>query len=303
MLSSLVLRALVGVAMRISSIVLSIGLFFVSAAVIEAQILPPPDPKAEEITAGNPGLAPFKWAGMLVVNLSNNEIGTCTGQFIAPNVVLTAGHCVRNIAENPAGPWPDLTRAATFWLQYQNRSGIPFKILCAETNPLWSLPANYAQLSAADQNVALNKAFEHDYAMLLVDGTSPTGFMRYETDWKGKYTHAARIGYPADILDATVIQKAPGIIFSSDAIPMAGSPNIIGQWGPVADATEGMSGGAWVVHPDAREGKGNNVLIAVSSFVAVGKKGKVIYPGGSFAAYLKAVEFNPLLISVLNNCR
>jgi hypothetical protein len=168
---------------------------------------------------------------------------------------------------------------------------------------LWILPQNYAQLSAADQNTALNSAFEHDYAMLLVDGTSPTGVMPYETDWKGKYTRAARIGYPAAILDATVIQKAPGIIFPSDAIPMGGSPNIIGQWGPVTDATEGMSGGAWVVHPDAREGKGNNVLIGVSSFVAVGKKGNIVYPGASFAAYLKAVEFNPLLISVLNGCR
>ncbi len=292
--------------MRIFLTPLAFLIFVTGSVSARAQFFLPGPSDQTEASTGNPSVAPFKWAGLLVIPDPSPKYpgayATCTGEFIAPNVVLTAGHCVRDLPDNPTGPWPDITKA-TFWLQYQNRTGVPFKILCGEANPLWTVPQNYAQLNSDGQNAAMNNAWPHDYAMLLVDGTSPTGTMPYQTDWKGQYNRAARIGYPGAILDATIIQKAPGIIFSSDAVPIGGSPDIIGQWGPVVDATEGMSGGAWVVHPDQFEGKGNNVLIGVTSFSVETKTGKPVYPGGSFAAYLKAVEFDPLLFSVLNGCK
>jgi hypothetical protein len=278
---------------------------FTNALPASAQFLLPSRADDTEAMSGNPALAPYKWMGMLIVQnpLANKPgLGLCTGEFIAPNVVMTAGHCLRDLPENPTGPWPDPTKA-TFWLQYQNRSGIPFKVLCGEVNPGWQVPQNFTQLSSNDQTAALERAFEHDYAMLLVDGTSPTGAMPYALDWKGKYDHAVAIGYPADILENTIIQNMPGLIFSADAIPIGYSGNIIGQWSPVTKALEGMSGGAWVAHPDASEAAGHNVLIAVTSFGPVTNSGAQQFPGGNFAAYLRAVEFNPLLISVLNGCR
>jgi hypothetical protein len=269
-----------------------------------------------EQTMGNPSQAPYKWAGLLIIPSPTpqhpNESFLCTAQFIRPNVLLTAGHCLKDLPSNPTGPWPDVTKGA-FYLQYQNGAGTQFNIVCGETNPLWTYPSNYPAMTPAQQQTAQTNAQQHDYAMILVDKVSPTGVMNYQLDWKGKYTFADRIGYPGDILDGTVIQDAPGVIFPSDAIPLGvnSSPNLVVQWGPVTDATEGMSGGAWVANSSDTEGPGKNVLIAVTSFgVSLTVKptlnvpGAVIsaYPGGTFAAYLTAAEFNPLLDDVSKGC-
>lgn len=288
--------------MRIVAIIVACVSFGVSTSA-SAQIVP--DTAAPEATSGNPSVAPFKWSGLLVIPQNDSgSISECTGEFIAPNVVLTAGHCLKNLPSNPTGPWPDATKG-TFWLQYQNQTGVPFKIVCAAANPRWWLPDDFASMDDAGQVAAMLKAFEHDYAMLLVDGASPTGTMPYALDWKGQYTHAARIGYPGDILDGTIVQKAPGVVFFADAIPIGAyaSPNLVMQWGPITDATEGMSGGAWVAHPDAREDSGKNVLIAVTSFGPKTSTGRPMFPGGTFAAYLRAAEFKPLLTYVQNGCK
>jgi hypothetical protein len=269
-----------------------------------------------EQTMGNPSQPPYKWAGLLIIPSPTaqhpNESFLCTAQFIRPNVLLTAGHCLKDLPSNPTGPWPDATKGA-FYLQYQNGAGTKFNIVCGEANPLWTYPPNYASMTPAQQQTAQTSAQQHDYAMILVDKNSPTGVMNYQLDWKGKYTFADRVGYPGDILDGTVIQDAPGVIFFSDAIPLGvnSSPNLVVQWGPVTDATEGMSGGAWVANSDDTEGPDKNVLIAVTSFgVSLTVKptlnlpGSVVsaYPGGTFAAYLTAAEFNPLLDDVSKGC-
>jgi hypothetical protein len=293
--------------MRISCVLLFFLSFVMGVSSPSAQILPGAAGD-QDATSGNPSIAPFKWAGLLIIpdptTQHPNAADLCTAEFIASNVILTAGHCLRDLPGVPNGPWPDATKG-TFWLQYQNQSGTPFKILCGEVNPLWGLPPNFAGLSDNDQAAALVSAYQHDFAMLLVDGQSPTGTMPYALDWKGHYTHAARIGYPGDILEGTVIQKAPGVVFSADALPfgLEAVPNLVVQWGPITDATQGMSGGAWVAHPNANEGDGSNVLIAVTSFGPVTGSGHPKYPGGTFAAYLTAAEFNPLLQSVENGCK
>jgi hypothetical protein len=290
------------------TILLAFCFCFITVAAGRAQFLLPSRANDTEATSGNPSVAPFKWAGLLIIpdptDKSPNLIELCTAEFITPSVVVTAGHCLRDLSEKPVGPWPDVTKG-TFWLQYQNQTGTPFNIVCGEVNPGWALPSNFNSLSDDDQATALVTAYQHDYAMLLINGKSPTGTMPYALDWKGQYTHAARIGYPGDILEGTVIQKAPGVVFPATALPfgLESAPNLVVQWGPITDATQGMSGGAWVAHPDPNEGAGNNVLIAVTSFGPVTNSGKQKYPGGTFAAYLTAAEFNPLLQSVENGCR
>jgi hypothetical protein len=260
-------------------------------------------------TSGNPVVAPFKWTGLLTIPAPTkrypNETVLCTAQFIKPNVLLTAGHCIKDLASNPTGPWPDPTKG-TFLLQYQNRVGTSFSILCAATNPLWTLPSNFNSLTSAQQDAAQNAIMLHDFAMILVNGTSQTGAMPYALDWKGKYNFADRIGYPADILGDQIIQDAPGVVFFANAIPIGdlASPNLVIQWGPVTDATQGMSGGAWVANSSVNEGPGKNVLIAVTSFgPTVGSSSQPLYPGGTFASYLTAAEFNPLLAFVSNGCK
>jgi hypothetical protein len=91
----------------------------------------------------------------------------------------------------------------------------------------------------------------------------------------------------------------PGIVFFANAIPMGDDalPNLVVQWGPGVEATQGMSGGAWIAGFDVNNATNSNILVAVSSFEDPNN------PGASFAAYLTAAEFNPLLTFVSNGCK
>ncbi|MGB6534997.1 MAG: hypothetical protein WBF58_03440 [Xanthobacteraceae bacterium] len=272
-------------------------------------VAPVVDP--QEATSGNPSQPPYKWVGMLLIpnptQAHPNSLTGCTAQFIAPSVLLTAGHCIKDITTSPTGPWPDPTKG-TFWLQYQNNQGTAFKIVCAAANPLWQVPANFNSLNNNDQLAAFLTAMQHDFAMILVNGTSPTGAMPYQLDWKGKFNFAWRVGYPADILGGDIVQRVGGSLFFANAIPMGqwSQPNLVVQWGPITDATHGMSGGAWVANLSTTETANKNVLIAVTSGAPTGpaRLGNTQrFPGGTFAAYLTAAEFNPLLSFVSGGCK
>jgi hypothetical protein len=261
-------------------------------------------------TTGSPSVAPFKWAGLLknATVTKNAPTGwSCTAQFIKQNVLLTAAHCLIDISTGLPLNAIDPSKI-TFLLQYQDGlSSQKFKAVCGAVNPQWTLPSNYNSMSALDQSGAQNIAGEHDFAMVLVNGASPTGAMEYELDWKGKYTSAARVGYPGDILNADIIQYAPGIVFFADAIPLPKGLNLpanVVQWGPVTDATHGMSGGAWVANMSSKEGADKNILIAVTSAAPQLHNSTIpMFPGGTWAAYLTAAEFNPLLDFVSNGCK
>ncbi len=154
-------------------------------------------------------------------------------------------------------------------------------------------------MKQSDKNDAQRVAYQHDFAMLLVDGSSTTGVMPYALDWKGKVNYVTRVGYAGDILDGQIVQKSGGALFFADAIPMLPKsyPNIVVQWAPITDLTEGTSGGAWIANFSTTEGGSNNILVAVTSFQFTE------YPGGEGAAYLTAAEFNPLLTFVANGCK
>jgi hypothetical protein len=259
--------------------------------------------KMEPVSTGNPSVAPLKWVGMVInptpTQKDPNRVNECTGQFIKPNIVLTAGHCVKDLVTSPTGPWYDLTKQI-FVLQYQNGEGShTFKTKCAATPAAWQFPANYNSMTAAQKDQALRVAAQHDYALILVDGNSPTGVMPYALDWKGKVSNAVRVGYAGDILDGEIIQQALGIVFFADAIPMfpEDDPNLVVHWQSITDLTQGTSGGAWIANFNINEGTNNNILVAVSSF------NNDNYPGASFGAYLTSAEFNPLLTFVQNGCK
>ena len=81
-------------------------------------------------------------------------------------------------------------------------------------------------MKQGEKNDAQRVAFQHDFAMILVDGSSTTGVMPYALDWKGHFTSAARVGYPGDILNADIIQYAPGIVFFANQIPLPKGLNL-----------------------------------------------------------------------------
>ncbi len=254
-------------------------------------------------STGNPSLAPLKWVGRLVTPAPTKEhpteVSECTAQFITPTVLLTAGHCLKDLPDNPTGPWFDLTNQ-TFTVQYQAGEGShTFKTVCGATNPLWVFPQNYASLKTSEKNLAFATAAQHDYAMILVDSPSTTGVMPYALDWKGKVSAAVRVGYAGDILDDEIVQQVLGIVFFANALPMYPSSisNLVVHWQGVTDFTQGSSGGAWIANFNTAEGANNNILVAVTSF------NNTEYPGAMFGAYLTAAEFNPLLTFVSNGCK
>jgi hypothetical protein len=266
----------------------------------------------EEATSGNPAFLPLIWVGLLVVPepspAAPNAIGLCTAEFISPTVLLTAAHCLQDLTktmddkpDSPPRQWPDIKKGV-FYRQYQNNSGVAFNIVCGLTNPKWALPSNFTSMKDSDKLAAMNEALQHDYAMLLVDTPNANGGMPYALDWKGRKdaNRAMRVGYPGAILDAAIVQRVPGVVFFTSAIPGSyqGMSNEIVQWGPSVDATQGMSGGPWIINFDTSGNATNaNTLIAVTSFV------DSRFPGASFAAYLQAAEFNPLLNSVTKGCK
>jgi Trypsin len=259
--------------------------------------------EAQVANTGNPSVAPLKWVGLLITPNPTKQypkqVAECTGQFIKPNIVLTAAHCIKDIADNPTGPWFDLTKQI-FVLQYQNGEGShTFKTVCAATASGWTIPSNYATLKSGQQNQAHRAASEHDFALVLVDGNSPTGTMPYALDWKGKVKIAVRVGYAGDILDGEIVQQAEGIVFFANSIPMfpESPPNLVVHWQSVTDLNQGTSGGGWIANFSTEEASDKNVLVAVTSF----NDGD--YPGAVMGAYLTAAEFNPLLAYVSNGCK
>jgi hypothetical protein len=297
--------------MRVGCLVLSLLVILTEAGLVRAQETVAPRVNPAEATSGNPSQAPYKWVGLLLIPAPTPDepglLSGCTAQFIAPKVLLTAGHCIKDLETSPTGPWPDPTKG-TFWLQYQNNQGTAFKIVCAAANPSWTLPSNFNALTQQQQIAAFVAATQHDFAMVLVDHASPTGVMPYALDWKGKVKFAWRVGYPADILGGDIVQRVGGFVFFADAIPMGtwSLPNLVVQWGPITDATHGMSGGGWIANLSATEGPDKNVLVGVTSGSPPGPArlgNSQEFPGGAFAAYLTAAEFNPLLAFVSNGCR
>ena len=260
---------------------------------------------AQAVTAPNdPKVAPFRWAGVLETPITAEQQQNlrkapyCTAQFITDNVLLTAGHCLNDLDKNPTGFWYDLTKAS-FILQYSDGDGLAsFRVKCGRTSPLWKYPPNYKSMSESDREKAFWTSAEHDFAMVLVDGTSPTGHMSYALDWKGKYTSAALIGYPDDLLSGNYIQQTEGrVLFANVLEPdFANYPNLVAHLGTSNQFTHGASGGAWVFTDPTTHA---STLIAVTSAFPYGRT----LAGANFAAYLTAAEFNPLLQSVSNGCK
>jgi trypsin len=261
----------------------------------------PPKPTLNLRDTGNPSVAPVKWVGLVMTKLGQNEIEYCTGQFIAPRVVLTAGHCVKDIDKNT---WNDVNNMS-FILQFQNGEGSHvYKVVCTAALDAYSHPANYATLNQDQQQVADLAAHQNDFAMILVDSDSLTGTIAWQGDWKGKWLGATRIGYPGDILNGEVVQQAHGIVFFADSIPIftdngatQSFPNLVVHWQRSTKLTQGSSGGAWVANFDPAEGQGNNIAIGLSSFIMKD------FAGAIFGPYLTAANMNALLQFTQKGCQ
>jgi hypothetical protein len=228
-----------------------------------------------ERKTGDPKSIPLRWAGKFGFKKKDGDY-ICSAQFIAPNVVLTAAHCMR---DDTTGEW---YRDFIFALQYQR--GDSTQIVQPKCYAVWN---KWVHGSAVDENF-----WHFDYAMLLAEDSSKTGNFGWHFNYQpSDYSAAVKVGYPADIMDGEVVQMDGGPLTFPETRPglvrlQHGNPKNAG----------GSSGGVWVGNFNTNTGPGSNRAISVTSH-HVGDDTTVSY-GPQFDA-----DFKTMLEYVQRGCK
>jgi hypothetical protein len=229
--------------------------------------------------AGDVREIPMVWTGRFFAERVG-RLSTCSASFIAPQVFVTAAHCVRN---QKTGQDPE---RVAFALQYERGkfSQLYFPT-CMAVWPGWVSPD--ANLKPGELDV---RRAQFDYAMFFVPQASRTGHLGFHIDWQGAYGEGTRIGYPGKIDGGETIQVVSGPLALVKELPRVvairdGNPNM----------SQGSSGGPWIAEAGTRAGSGNR-LISVTSFGSDGM------PGFAFGPYIDA-DFVKMFQWVANGCK
>lgn len=230
------------------------------------------DIKDASLKGGPP--IPLRWAGKVFFREGGGD-WVCSGQFITSNIVLTAAHCAQDQASG------QYVQDWVLALGYKDGDYISLhRARCLATFRGWT--------TGADEN----ERYAYDYAMVLVDKPSPTGYFGYHYSWRNAYNKGTLIGYPADIAEGQRVQVVNAKI---DPMPWNGV-DIIKASHRAKDFQGGASGGAMVANYGNRAGKGTNMIIGNNSFGFNGK------PYDMYSPYFTG-SFGKLLAYVENGCR
>jgi hypothetical protein len=226
-------------------------------------------PKPQKRTAGPSVPAdvrkpPYKWAGKLYFNHPDGSLHSCSAAYVAPNLIMTAAHCV---VSRPAQQ--DNTNLV-FWQAFketpQGHTGIKAPVVCfhaapewlPETDPVSQIQWDYAFAKVATPQKSGNLAFT---------ASTPVGPL------------ARAIGYPVAIdngdrarVASNTIRKPPSFIPNAVAMDIA-DPNF----------TRGASGGPWVTGA-VRAKQGSNRVVSVNSNFDPAFPGGVTMYGPAFNA-------------------
>jgi trypsin len=190
--------------------------------------------------SGNVTTRPLYWAGKFFFSVEGKGM-VCSAQFVAPGVLITAAHCVRNAETGE--------RYTNFLYKHQynrGRSAKEFSIECY---------ASYNGWVAQD-----NSKWQWDYAILKTRGGEDQGHFGYQVNWFGTYQNAPKIGYPGAIEHGQVIQVDFGNLSKGR------TPRVVGLAHGNQKNAEGSSGGAWVGAFDTTgNNQRSNFIISVTS--------------------------------------
>jgi len=243
----------------------------------------PAEPKSEALRSGaakvlrgsDSGVSgdvseqPLDRAGKLYFSKADGDY-VCSAQFIAPGILVTAAHCVR---DSKTGQWA--TRVI-YKSQYFRGKGKEYSTECLGSHKGWV---------SGDSS-----RWTWDYAMIKLRGGTDEGHLGWQIGWWGQHSTATKIGYPSDIEDGKVIQVEVGRLFKT------ADPKIIGLDHGNALNKGGSSGGAWVGRYDPRGSPRSNYIITVNSF------GYPDQPGISFGPYWDS-KMEDLLKYAQRGCR
>jgi len=185
---------------------------------------------------------PLYWAGKLFFSERPNTTSSCSAQFVAAGILLTAAHCVQN--EKTAQWFSNFLYRHQF---FKGRGSRDFSTECVSAYTLW--------VNGGDDG-----RWGWDYAMIKLRGGTDQGNFGWESGWRGKYNSVGKIGYPRDLERGQVIQVDFGRLIKGPRNDIVGLNH-----GNPRNA-EGSSGGGWVARLDTTgNNPGSNRVISVTS--------------------------------------
>lgn len=232
-------------------------------------VFPPSDsPSKAQNIPENLKTPPLKWAGKLFYRAPGGD-AVCSAQFIAPGVILTAAHCVR---DHITGQYYS---NFAFALQYHHGA--------------YSRRYGWKCIATPDEWVDRSeKRYQRDYAMLLAEDTSPTGHFGWRPDGSATNESIVKIGYPQDIDSGQIMRVATGPVVLHEGV-------IELRHGDVNNK-QGSSGGAWIAKYQTASDPESNLAISVTSF------GVETQPGVAYGPYFDD-KFKRMLEYVSNGCQ
>lgn len=174
---------------------------------------------------------PFNTAGVLYFTEGDGGEHRCSAQFVAPNVLLTAAHCVR---DKETGEY-----YTNFEFHQGYRKG-------KEKGIIYGISAATRDSWVVGEGEDTNRKV--DYGFIITETETLTSWLGGEIGFKHDNLYA--IGYPSNYSDGKILQKVKGHNAGVEDGVAAMSDNPYGS---------GASGGAWIV--DKEDGSyaiGNN---------------------------------------------